>query len=127
MDPSGRLERVRHCGWTILGVTAHCPVCGSGHEDSPELGEKELCRVVKLGALYTRIVGIAGIKINSHYCVVYLIPDELITAVIYLGYIVWLFFFAHYCSRELIHFYIGLIVAHPGLCIIMAIVYLNVV
>ena len=43
-------------------------------------------------ALYTRIVGIAGIKTNSHHCVVYLIPDELITAVIYLGFIVCLFF-----------------------------------
>ena len=92
VDPSGRLERVCHCGWTTLGVTAHWQVCGSGHEDSPELGEIKLCRVVKLGALYMRIVGIAGNKTNSHHCVLYLIPDELITAVIYLGFIVCLFF-----------------------------------
>ena len=43
-------------------------------------------------ALCTCIVGIPGIKTNSHYCVVYLIPDELITAVIYLEFIVCLFF-----------------------------------
>ena len=62
-------------------------MCGLGHEDSPELGERELYR-----ALCTRKVGIAGIKTYSHHCVLYLIPDELITAVIYLGFIVCLFF-----------------------------------
>ena len=43
-------------------------------------------------ALYRCIVGIAGIKTNSHHCLLHLIPDELITTVIYLGFIVCLFF-----------------------------------